>query len=73
MRRDCPLYQGPLTLLAGPQRIEAAWWGVMALRDYFLAHSAQAGLLWIYRERLTARGIDGDKQAGAWYLHGVFG
>ena len=74
VRRDCPLYQGPLTLLAGPQRIEAAWWGVMALRDYFLAHSAQAGLLWIYRERLTARGIDGDRQqAGAWYLHGVFG
>lgn len=73
VRRDCPLYQGPLTLLAGPQRIEAAWWDTMALRDYFLAHSAQAGLLWIYRERLTARRIDGDKQAGAWYLHGVFG
>ena len=73
VRRDGPLYQGPLTLLAGPQRIEAAWWDAMALRDYFLAHSAQAGLLWIYRERLTARGIDGDKPAGDWYLHGVFG
>ncbi|MCZ4312313.1 DNA polymerase Y family protein [Comamonadaceae bacterium G21597-S1] len=73
VRRDCPLYQGPLTLLAGPQRIEAAWWDVMALRDYFLAHSTQAGLLWIYRERLTARRIGGDQQAGDWYLHGVFG
>ena len=26
VQRHRPLYQGPLTLLAGPQRIEAAWW-----------------------------------------------
>jgi len=121
VRKDCPLYQGPLTLLAGPQRLEAAWWDVarvpvvaasvtvvapeprpggassptvrvraaadplspepddapqgsrLALRDYFLAHSAQAGLLWVYRERLMTRRIEGDKQVGNWYLHGVFG
>jgi len=84
VRQDRPLYQGPLTLLAGPQRLEAAWWDVvpvitpdtgaqagasdagsvavqaqedpsridsaaapgrLALRDYFLARSEQAGLL----------------------------
>jgi len=116
VRRDRPLYQGPLTLLAGPQRLEAAWWDVtpvpavatavvaqeprssgvqppavsttaadpspvpdalqtsrLALRDYFLAHSAQAGLLWVYRERLMTARVDGDKPVGQWYLHGVFG
>lgn len=123
VRQDRPLYQGPLTLLAGPQRLEAAWWDVapapalaaapvepvvqqtrssavrstpppalppqadgaatavpvqpagsrLALRDYFLARSAQAGLLWIYRERLMTARVDGDQPAGQWYLHGVFG
>ncbi len=28
VHRDHPLYQGPLTLLVGPQRLEAAWWDV---------------------------------------------
>jgi len=112
VRQDRPLYQGPLTLLAGPQRLEAAWWDVvpviapdtgeqagasapgsdavqaqedtspmdsaavpgrLALRDYFLARSEQAGLLWIYRERLMAGLPQGGKTAGHWYLHGVFG
>ncbi|MEO7938695.1 MAG: DNA polymerase Y family protein [Burkholderiaceae bacterium] len=93
VHRDRPLYQGPLTLLVGPQRLETAWWDValspgaaasgpacpvpdpprLALRDYFLAHNAQAGLLWVYRERLMAARAQGDKQDGQWYLHGVFG
>ena len=118
VHQDRPIYQGPLTLLAGPQRLEAAWWDVarapavvaavavmaqeprpssvrppevsttvadppllpdvpqisrLALRDYFLARSAQAGLLWIYRERLMTARVDGDKPVGQWYLHGVFG
>lgn len=76
VQRHRPLYQGPLTLLAGPQRIEAAWWepdatgtaaAPAALRDYFVARSAQAGLLWIYRERLAQAGA----QPG-WFLHGLF-
>lgn len=66
-----PHYQGPLTLLAGPQRLEAAWWdgGGCALRDYFLAHGEQAGLLWIYRERLAGQKSQTDV---GWYLHGFF-
>ena len=76
VQRHRPLYQGPLTLLAGPQRIEAAWWepdasgtaaAPAALRDYFIARSSQAGLLWIYRERLAQVGA----QPG-WFLHGLF-
>ena len=71
VRDQCPQYPGPLTLLAGPQRLEAAWWSGAdcALRDYFLARSEQFGLLWIYRERLNAE-IAGSESS--WYLHGLF-
>ena len=71
MRQQQPYYQGPLLLLSRPQRLESGWWGggACALRDYFVARSPHAGLLWIYRERL------GDPAAQApakWYLHGFF-
>ena len=70
---QCPQYPGPLTLLAGPQRLEAAWWGGVdcALRDYFLARSEQFGLLWIYRERLNTAAFTAGADA-SWYLHGLF-
>ena len=73
LREQCPQYGGPLTLLAGPQRLEAAWWDGehCALRDYFVARSAQRGLLWIFRERLAAAGrVTGTEPT--WYLHGLF-
>jgi protein ImuB len=55
------LEQGGFTLLAGPERIECGWWdGDDAKRDYFVAELASASLAWIYRE------------AGEWYLHGLF-
>ncbi|MFM9967213.1 MAG: Y-family DNA polymerase [Burkholderiales bacterium] len=58
-----PLHEdGPLTLLAGPERIESGWWdGGDVKRDYFIARTPREALLWVYRER----------QAG-WYLHGIF-
>jgi len=63
---DCPQYQGSLTLLAGPQRLETGWLeGLPVLRDYFIARSPQAGLVWVYRERL-------QKDRADWYLHGLF-
>ncbi len=66
LQQGDPCYHGRLTLLHGPQRLETGWLeGVPALRDYFIARSAQAGLLWIYRERL-------GPQRAQWYLHGVF-
>lgn len=66
LRDQQPCYHGPLTLLAGPQRLETGWLeGQPVLRDYFIARSAHAGLLWIFRERLQA--------PARWYLHGVFG
>ena len=73
VHRHQPQYRGPLTLLTGPQRLEAGWWGERegALRDYFLARSAQPGLLWIYRERLAHPGAESGADAD-WYLHGLF-
>lgn len=72
-----PHYQGALTLLAGPQRLEAGWWSVLpsstgpaVLRDYFVARSNNSSLLWIYRERLAS--IDPAQPAPVWFLHGVF-
>ncbi len=88
VHRNTPIYQGPLTLLAGPQRLEAGWWGVpqqeakeadCALRDYFVARSEHMGLLWIYRERLAGASTKQSSGQGSattgqgWYLHGLFG
>ena len=83
---DSPVYQGSLVRLAGPQRLEAAEWlladgatarGIsevcakpQAIRDYFIYRSRQAGLLWIYSERLVRTPQAGQQRA--WYLHGFF-
>jgi protein ImuB len=68
---DKPLYQGPLQLLTRARRLEAAWWddAVQApvVRDYFVARSASAGLIWIYRERLSA-----EQDHAQWFLHGIY-
>ncbi|MDB5892576.1 MAG: hypothetical protein JWQ88_107 [Rhodoferax sp.] len=75
MLDDRPLLQGPLALLAGPERIEAGWWdggdhqaADATARDYFLARSEHAGLVWIYRELPSS-----ETTAQGWYLHGVYG
>ncbi|HYC45938.1 MAG TPA: DNA polymerase Y family protein [Burkholderiales bacterium] len=61
---EAPCYDGRLTLLAGPERIESGWWdGDDVMRDYFVAASPAEALLWIYRERSAGAG---------WFLHGFF-
>lgn len=65
-----PVYQGPLQLLAGPQRLETGWWvdercdAPAAQRDYHVALSPQAGLVWIFLQH---------GKSPAWYLHGIYG
>lgn len=72
-KQRCPQYLGPLTLLAGPQRLETGWLeGEPALRDYFVARSAEAGLVWIFRERLAESGQKNTSADLRWYLHGLF-
>jgi protein ImuB len=43
-----------------------------AIRDYFIYRSVQAGLLWIYSERLTVATLEAGTAQRAWYLHGFF-
>jgi protein ImuB len=72
VRHDRPHYLGELQLLLGPQRLEGGWWDRdeasdehhNVARDYWVAWSGQAGLLWVFRTRLD--------DALAWYLHGHF-
>lgn len=75
-RQGRPWHAGPLSLLAGPERIESGWWDegeagpeapgeAPALtgdlcRDYFVAANPRGEWLWIFRD---ARG---------WFLHGSF-
>ena len=66
LREDAaaPCYDGRLTLLAGPERIESGWWdGHDVTRDYFVACNPAEALLWIYRER---------DPGARWFLHGFF-
>ena len=59
-----PHHQGPLELLAGPERIEAGWWeGEPVGRDYFVATNAHGEKYWVFREHRAPM---------AWYVHGVF-
>lgn len=73
-----PLYQGVLQLLAGPHRVEGGWWDRttegdesqrettrQTARDYWVAVSEQAGVLWIFQMRLA-------QEETAWFLHGTF-
>src|SRR5688572_30822615 len=55
------LNEGEAVVLAGPERIESGWWdGDDAKRDYFRGRLPNSSLAWVYRE------------AGEWYLHGLF-
>ena len=65
-RQKLPFYQGTLTLLDGPERLETGWWdGAGIARDYFVARNAKGVRLWVYQNR--------SREDGAWYLHGIFG
>lgn len=71
VKGDKPCYQGPLQLLSRARRLEAAWWDIAraepVVRDYFIARSESAGLVWVFRERLAA-----DQDRARWFLHGLY-
>ena len=77
VRDERPLYQGPLQLLLGPERVEGGWWhrikdaegaqrSLNVARDYWVALSQHAGALWIFQQRLP------KDTTASWYLHGLF-
>ncbi|MDF3936190.1 Y-family DNA polymerase [Pseudomonas citronellolis] len=58
------LREGPLRILAGPERIESGWWdGGDLRRDYYHVETRAGQQAWIYRE------VGGE---GQWLLHGWF-
>jgi protein ImuB len=64
-QRGRPRHEGPLELLAGPERIESGWWdGGDVQRDYYVAKDSTGSRLWIFRECAGSR---------KWFLHGIFG
>ena len=61
---QAPFYEGPLKLLAPPERIESGWWdGEQIRRDYFLAQTVDGTLVWIFRDH---------QQPLGWFLQGYF-
>lgn len=78
IKDERPLYQGPLQLLLGPERVEGGWWhrvkdteggdqrSLNVARDYWVALSQHAGALWIFQQRLP------KDEIASWYLHGLF-
>jgi protein ImuB len=75
VRGEKPHYHGPLRLLEGPHRLETGWWDAQreaaGARDYFIARSDEAGLLWVYRERLAPR-LAGEMAPVRWFLQGLY-
>jgi protein ImuB len=68
-----PVYQGPLLLLIGPHRIEGGWWDAAeACRDYWVAYSARAGVLWVFQARLAGPAEADAPSSTGWFLHGFF-
>lgn len=60
LEKSLRIAETEFALLSGPERIECGWWdGDEARRDYFIVEM-NGSLGWIYRE------------AGDWYLHGLF-
>lgn len=71
-----PHHGGPLRRLARACRVEAGWWEERGAvrRDYFIAHSEGAGLVWIYREQPASPLPEdaGATQEFRWYLQGLY-
>lgn len=65
VEEGCPLHQGRLRILQGPERLETGWWDDDSIaRDYFTAVNPCGMRLWVFRNR---------SREPSWYLHGLFG
>ncbi len=59
-----PQHHGPLTLMAGPERIDTGWWDDHPVaRDYYVARNAAREICWVFRDYRFGK---------KWYLHGYF-
>ena len=65
VEHGCPLHEGRLQILEGPERLETGWWDDDGIaRDYFTAVNPHGMRLWVFRNR---------GHEPSWYLHGLFG
>ncbi|MCJ0763499.1 DNA polymerase Y family protein [Variovorax terrae] len=74
VHQDRPHHGGaPLRRLTRLYRVETGWWeaGRAARRDYFIARSDTAGLVWIYREHAPPGGLE-RAASFRWYLQGLY-
>jgi len=55
-------WNGALSLVYGPERIEDNWWREAVSRDYYIAADSGGQHYWVFRDRLARH----------WYIHGVF-
>ena len=55
-------WNGALSLVYGPERIEDNWWREPASRDYYVAADSGGQYYWVFRDRLARR----------WYIQGIF-
>ena len=55
-------WNGRLTLVEGPERIEDNWWLDAVSRDYYVARDAAGHQYWVFRDRLLNH----------WFIQGVF-
>ena len=60
--REQLYWNGALTLLHGPERIEDNWWQDAVSRDYYVARDNNGQRYWVFRDRLARQ----------WYIHGIF-
>jgi len=76
VREERPVVGVPLRLLMGPERMELVGWSeaerpAPVVRDYYVAWSASAGLLWVYKTQTPSP--DTGTTEVRWYLHGLYG
>ena len=74
LQNNQPQYEGPLRLLTRMQRVETGWWeaGGAVVRDYCVAASDKAGLLWIYREQQVLQPGGAAVRDVRWFLQGLY-
>jgi protein ImuB len=55
-------WNGALSLVYGPERIEDNWWQSPVSRDYYIAADGRGQHYWVFCDRLARQ----------WYIHGIF-
>jgi protein ImuB len=55
-------WNGTLTPVYGPERIEDNWWREAVSRDYYIARDSNGQHYWVFHDRLARH----------WFVHGIF-